>query len=280
MQVLHFLSCGRTDTGMVRDHNEDAILERPEAGLWAVADGMGGHSAGDVASTMVVETLADLRRQDTLSGYVDALEDALMEVNHRLRALARQRGTQAIGATVATLLTRGQHGVCVWAGDSRVYRMRDGDLQQVSQDHALVSELLASGVISPEQAADHPHGNLVTRAVGAADDLDLDMEIVDLEDGDVFLLCSDGLDKELQRSEIVEVLRGTELAQVPDALVELTLARGARDNVSVVVVKVDASAAGSRSLSHAAGQGDAGEDTLPDFALQDLDQDPLDPPAH
>jgi len=273
MQSLHFLSCARTDTGLVREHNEDAILECPQAGLWAVVDGMGGHAAGDVASQMVVKALDDMATPPALSAVVDALEETLESTNSRLRSMAAEQNTHTIGATVAALLARGRHAVCAWAGDSRIYRLRRGELVQLSQDHALVSELLAHGAISVEQAATHPHGNLVTRAVGAADELFLDLEIVELESDDLFVLCSDGLDKEVEPEEIREVLERTDLADMADALVELTMARGARDNVSVVVVKSDEQATRSASLTRRDADGEAGEDTLPDFSLQeDLEQ--------
>ena len=123
-----------------------------------------------------------------------------------LREYAAREENHTIGSTVAALLARGRHGVCLWAGDSRLYRFRDGALEQITQDHALVEELVERGVLTRDQAVDHPHGNLVTRAVGAADRLFVDVEIFELREGDVFLLCSDGLEKELSEDEIAEVL--------------------------------------------------------------------------
>jgi serine/threonine-protein phosphatase Stp1 len=269
MSTLHFISCARTDTGLVRSHNEDAVLERPELGLWAVADGMGGHSAGDVASAMVVESLRCAADGEGLSALVDHLDHALGEVNASLRQLARERGTKTIGSTVAVLLARETHALCLWAGDSRIYRLRNGYLEQLSQDHALVTELLAHGAIDPEQARTHPHGNLITRAVGADDELHLDLEIFTLRDGDLFLLCSDGLDKEVQEQELRDMLSSHSVAEIPDALVELTLSRGARDNVSVVAVCADSRAVDSHSVTRDGSGLEPGEDTLPDFALQD-----------
>ena len=266
MQHLSLISAAQSDTGIVRDHNEDAVLERPQAGLWAVADGMGGHSAGDVASALVMQHLSLLDADGSLSEVADRIDDALQNANSELRTLARQRNTQTIGSTVAVLAVRAQFALIAWAGDSRIYRWRDQRLEQLSQDHALVTELLAHGVITHDQAARHPHGNLVTRAVGAGDALHLDLEIVELRRGDVFVLCSDGLDKEADADDIAEVLKRSDVADIPTQLIELALERGGRDNVSVLAIEVCADDEGHRSLTTTSAD-DAGEDTLPDFSL-------------
>ena len=231
-------STERTDVGMVRQHNEDACMARPDLGIWAVADGMGGHSAGDLASAMIIERLGELRFEPRLSHAVDEVETTLEDVNTALRELAASRDTSTIGSTVVTLLIRGSHGVCLWAGDSRIYRVRDGQLEQLTQDHALVADLVDRGLLTAEQAANHPQSNLVTRAVGAADALKLDVEIFTIRPGDQFVLCSDGLDKELSDPEIRATVAHHPPSRVADALVELALARGSRDNVTVVAVAV------------------------------------------
>ena len=233
-----FTSTARTDVGMVRQHNEDACLQRSDLGLWAVADGMGGHSAGDVASGMIVERLGELDFEPRLSHAVDEIETVLEDVNVALRELAVAREASTIGSTVVTLLIRGSYAVCLWAGDSRVYRVRQSRLEQLTQDHALVADLVDRGVLTPEQAANHPQSNLVTRAVGAADALKLDLEIYDIAPGDQFILCSDGLDKELSDSEIRDTVLTRQPSEAADALVELALLRGSRDNVTVVAVAV------------------------------------------
>ena len=264
--AVHWSSSSRTDVGMVRQHNEDACLDRPEAGLWAVADGMGGHSAGDVASAMIVQRLQALDPAQPLSRLVEQAEAILEAVNAELLQLASTREAATIGSTVVALIAHGAHAVCLWAGDSRVYRLRDGVLEQVTQDHALVADLVDRGVLSAEQAANHPQSNLVTRAVGAADTLKLDLEIMRLRPGDRFILCSDGLDKELRHDEIREVLARGGGAGAADALVELALSRGSRDNVTVVAVQIDGeapdAAAGEVELFDA-----DSEDTLPGFTV-------------
>ncbi|MDX1434738.1 MAG: protein phosphatase 2C domain-containing protein [Gammaproteobacteria bacterium] len=239
-------SSGLTDVGLVRELNEDAFLDRPDLGLWVVADGMGGHFAGDVASDMIVASLGELAPAASLSEFVDAVEDRLIEINEQLRDYAAREQTHTIGSTVAALLAHGRFGVCLWAGDSRVYRFRDGTLEQITQDHALVEELVERGVLTREQALDHPHGNLVTRAVGAADSLFVDMEMFELRPGDTFVLCSDGLDKEVESHEIARVLADAAGGDASRPLVDLALERGSRDNVTVIAVHIeDADARGA-----------------------------------
>jgi serine/threonine protein phosphatase PrpC len=248
--------------GLVRQHNEDACLDRPDLGLWVVADGMGGHAAGDVASGMIVERLNALEPTPQLSRFLEQVEETLERVNRDLRRLAASHAAVTIGSTVAALLVRDAHAVCTWAGDSRIYRLRDGELVQITRDHALVADLLDRGMLTAEQAAKHPQSNLVTRAVGAGDSLKLDCEIVALHPGDRFILCSDGLDKEVDDEELRSAA-SENVADLAHALVELALSRGSRDNVTVVVVDIEH---GDASLAASAPQEDAdGEDTVPGF---------------
>lgn len=235
---FHWTSSACSDVGAVRELNEDAYLERPDLGLWLVADGMGGHFAGDVASQMVVSALASLDAPRSLSKFVDAVEQRLVETNARLREYAEREQTHTIGSTVVALMIRGEHAVCLWAGDSRLYRYRDAKLTQISQDHALVEELVERGVLTPEQAVDHPHGNLVTRAVGAADQLFLDVEIIPVQAGDVFILCSDGLEKEIAENEMSKLIAQSDTDGLSHLLLERALDHGARDNVTVISVAI------------------------------------------
>ena len=241
-----------TDVGAVRELNEDAYLERPDLGLWLVADGMGGHFAGDVASHMVVSAMDSLAPPRSLSKFVDAVEQRLLETNRRLRDYAEREETHTIGSTVVALLVHGEHAVCLWAGDSRMYRHRAGRLEQISQDHALVEELLERGVLTPEQAVDHPHANLVTRAVGAADRLFLEVEIVPIQAGDLFILCSDGLEKEVAEEEMSVIDQAGDPSQLSHTLLARALAIGARDNVTVITVAIHGQP-GSQKRDHEAG---------------------------
>ena len=237
-QLFKWISCARSDVGRVRKVNEDACLERAEEGLWVVADGMGGHAAGDVASGMIVEEMGKVELSRPLSAVVTDVETRLMEVNNRLREMASSKNISTIGSTFAAIAIVGGYGVAMWVGDSRVYRVRDGKIVTVSQDHAFVEDLVEKGILSREDAASHPQSNLVTRAVGAQDHVKMDLEIFELEHEDTYVLCSDGLDKELSDEEIADLAINQPAEQLGDALVDEALERGARDNVTVISVTV------------------------------------------
>src|SRR3954467_15673190 len=190
-------SAAATSRGNVRGHNEDAILERPALGLWVVADGMGGHNTGDVASNMIVQALAGLAHHALPSAQLDEVEDRLRAVNETLyrESLDNQAGMS--GSTIVALLAFERHCLSIWAGDSRAYRSREGALEQVTHDHSEAQELLdASGEQLPESMA----SNVITRAVGGAPELFLDIELRELRNHDRYLLCSDGLYKELSEA--------------------------------------------------------------------------------
>ena len=231
-------SAARTHVGTVRRRNEDAVLERAEIGLWAVADGAGGHERGDFASSRII---AALRRVDpALSGLslVEEVKGSLAEVNREVRAKAATIGPNAlIGSTVAVLLIWGDQYCCLWAGDSRLYRMRASQLRQLTRDQSHVQDLVDRGEILPEAAASHPMANIVTNLIGAFDRLVLEERHDRLEPGDILLLCWDGLSGTLRDTEIARILTGSPLAVAADGLIEQALARGARDNVSAVVVE-------------------------------------------
>ena len=235
---LSWKSSARTDVGNVREINEDAYLDAPEHGLWVVADGMGGHAAGDLASGAIIEALSAIERPATLAEFAEMVDDALVDLNARLREMASREDVHTIGSTVVVLLALGEFGICIWAGDSRLYRLRDQALEQITQDHALVEELVSKGIISAAEAAGHPQSNLVTRAIGASNDLFLDMEIFELRPGDRFVLCSDGLDKEVPPEDIAYYASKESLLNLSEVLVALAVERGARDNVTVVCVEI------------------------------------------
>lgn len=237
MSELQWDSAGLTDTGKRRAHNEDAILLRPEAKLWVVADGMGGHAAGDVASRMLTETLGRLDTAGSFPECVDRVDDALIQINRDIRTHADENfGGKTMGCTVVVMLSAAHVGVCMWAGDSRLYRLRDAVLTQVSRDHDPLEELVERGVLTPEEADDHPDSSVITRAVGGQPDLCLDCILFDVVPGDVYLLCSDGLYREVERDEMRDVLMESEpVHERVQVLLGLALERGARDNVSIVV---------------------------------------------
>ncbi len=271
---LDWTSSACTDVGAVRELNEDAYLERPDLGLWLVADGMGGHFAGDVASHMVVSAMDTLEPPRSLSKFVEAVERRLAETNTRLRDYAEREEAHTIGSTVVALLIHGEHAVCLWAGDSRMYRYRDGRLEQISQDHALVEELVERGVLTPEQAVDHPHGNLVTRAVGAADRLFLDVEIIPIQSGDLFILCSDGLEKEIAEENMSVMVEAGDASQLSHTLLARALAVGARDNVTVITVAIHGKP-GSAERSEKAGGCDEADVEDDGDILRNVQQPPI-----
>ena len=232
-------SAVRTDPGKVRLINEDAYLSRPDLGLWAVADGMGGHDAGDFASKTIIEELGRIRKPDSGPALMAQVKARVQSANRQLREESRGRGPGAvIASTVVGLLLIDGYFACFWAGDSRLYLLRSGRLLQVTHDHSYVQELVDKGALSPEQAERHPQSNVVTRAVGADDELDLELRQSRLFPNDVFLLCSDGLSRPVDADQIAAILRlGGPPAAAVQALVEAALERGGPDNVTAVVVK-------------------------------------------
>ncbi|GAB4274477.1 MAG: hypothetical protein Kow0065_22810 [Methylomicrobium sp.] len=225
-----------TDTGKRRKLNEDAILNKPSARLWVVADGMGGHQAGDVASQMIVERLNRLSPSDILEVYVDEVRRCILDVNQKLRELSNKNYHDSIvGSTVMVLIADENRCAYLWAGDSRLYRFRDNQLAQLTRDHCIEDEAVTNPAVS-SMGWSVKQSNVITRAVGADDELELDCLFSDVKPGDIFLLSSDGLDKELSFDEIESILSHQELKNSAAALVDLVLERGARDNVSVIVV--------------------------------------------
>lgn len=231
-------SAARTHVGTVRRRNEDAVLERAEIGLWAVADGAGGHERGDYASSRIIAALRHLDRAHSGLSLVEEVKGSLSEVNRDVRAKAATIGPNAlIGSTVAVLLIWDDQCCCLWAGDSRLYRMRAGQLRQLTRDQSHVQDLVDRGEILPEAAPAHPMANIVTNLIGAFDRLVLEERHDRLEPGDILLLCSDGLSGALRDAEIAGILTGSRLTAAADRLIEQALDRGARDNVSAVVVE-------------------------------------------
>ena len=231
-------SHGVTVVGHKRSHNEDAFLDLGEIGLWVVADGMGGHQAGEVASQSLVSALADLSSPppETLEALVLSVSQAIQTVNHTLCHLAASSEDKGIiGSTVVCLMARGWDCAAVWAGDSRLYRCRRGDLQQLSRDHSLES-IQPGSEASLDRRIEGASSNIITRAVGAETELALDQIRFQAEPGDIFMLCSDGLIKELSDPDILAELEGDSVELMTNRLVNAALAKGGRDNITVIVV--------------------------------------------
>jgi len=229
----------RTHVGHKRKLNEDSVFSSPDQRIWVVADGMGGHEAGEVASAMVVDALRDLPPAENLESRADDVIDALDATNFALIELARSAGiNRTIGTTVVGLLAEDRRYCCVWVGDSRGYRFRDGAITRITRDHSLVQDLIDAGLLTADQAEDHPNANVLTRAVGAVPELRADRTFGELKSGDVFLLASDGLTRLVGEDEFVSALTTENLDAASDKLLSLTLDRGAPDNVSLILIKV------------------------------------------
>lgn len=236
-----WVSTAATHVGHVRQVNEDAYLDRGDICLWAVADGMGGHHAGDVASSKVIDSLNEIEsgaNSVRLSELVDTIEDKIISANEYLVKMAREHNdNRTIGTTVVALIANEDHCALIWAGDSRAYRCRNNDTVQLTRDHSQVEEMVQQGLLLREEAESHPASNVITRAVGASDKIFVDVDIVKIEPGDTYLLCSDGLNKHLSDTDINELLALTNVDDISRKLVETTLSRGAIDNVTVVIAR-------------------------------------------
>jgi protein phosphatase len=226
--------------GMVRAHNEDSVLSMPEIGLWVVADGMGGHEAGDVASQMIVEAEASVGQPTSASDLRARFLDRLTLAHERIREYSRNHGGSTVGSTVVGLLCSEGHFACIWAGDSRVYLLRERKLVQLTTDHTEAQELLGRGILTAEQALTWPRRNVITRAIGVFEKPHPDQVTGVIQPGDTYLLCSDGLTEHISDDEIAYHMQNVDPQVCCEALVNLTLARGARDNVSVIVVRCGA----------------------------------------
>jgi serine/threonine protein phosphatase Stp1 len=235
-----FRSSAATHAGVVRRSNQDGFVNRPDLGLWAVADGAGGHEAGEVASGLVVAALDSIPTELPPGELLAEVQQRLETAHATLRQEGERRGpgTQ-IATTVVVLLAHEDHFACLWAGDSRAYLLRDGALLQVTRDHSLVQDLVDSGAITEQAAENHPHANVVTRALGAdLESFSLDKQLGGLLAGDRLLICSDGVSKELGEAEIATLLGAGEEAGA-DRVVQAALQQQARDNVTAVMVQVD-----------------------------------------
>ena len=252
MAPLRWTSAWRSHAGRVREINEDACLAQSGCGVWAVADGMGGHSLGEFASRLAVRSLMDLGEAGSLEQRLAAAQERLQQAHRRLRSEAARRDVPVIGTTIAVLLAAGRRGACLWAGDSRIYLHRAARLRQLTRDHSQLEAVRSRPLGSADDTLDRPPPNLITRALGADDRLELDSVEVDLLDGDVFLLCSDGLSNEVSALAIDQALLPGDCRLACDTLLERALERGARDNVTAVVLRAEDPASPDRTALHPA----------------------------
>ncbi|MEP4037866.1 protein phosphatase 2C domain-containing protein [Pseudophaeobacter sp.] len=228
----------QTHVGLKRKVNEDAILALPDHHIWLVSDGMGGHQAGDYASALIVDTVASLPLGLDPAARMHGLRDRIQTAHRAIQAEAQARGGGTIGATVVALVLANGHFLGLWAGDSRLYRLRDGVIELLTSDHSAVADYVLAGKMDWDEADQHPHANAITRAVGVGEELELDKVRGVVEAGDRFLICSDGLTKYATFPILQDVLSTTPLETIGDRLLQIALEGGGADNISHIVVDV------------------------------------------
>lgn len=251
--MFRIYTWGATDVGMKRDHNEDSYLLAPDLSLYVVADGMGGHAGGEMASGIAVRTVekhiranaavleASLQHQGPIerSPIARLLGDALRSACLAVFSKSQQvRELQGMGTTTTALMFHGRHAFVAHVGDSRCYLVRDGRTLQITEDHSLVNEQMRAGLISEEQARKSRFKNVITRSVGFDSDVEVDMVAVDVKEHDVFLVCCDGLSNLVTDLEMAEVVSDHFLHRVPELLIDLANSRGGDDNITVVAANV------------------------------------------
>lgn len=231
-------SAGRTHCGKIRSTNEDRFLARSDIGLWAIADGMGGHRAGDYAAQGLIDALANVKPHETAFKYLSTTLEAIKAVNAELFAEAsRDTKRKGMGTTLVALLLYDAHMACIWAGDSRAYRWRDGKLDQLTTDHSLVQALVDRGDVSAHERQRHPQAHVITKAVGVFPDLELDKTFSMVLPGDKFLICSDGLSNCISDAEIADELAAqVDLSHQADVIMQKAMETDANDNISFVLL--------------------------------------------
>lgn len=229
-----FHSAGQSHIGHVREVNEDAFYNASELGLWAVADGMGGLARGDYASGVVIDAFVHFNTAATLAESIRDLEVRLRDAHNKCR---NSFPGERVGSTVAALFCYGRYSFFLWAGDSRVYRLRKGQLKQLTTDHTVAQEKFARGELSARRAALHHSAHILTRAVGVHQSLHLDLDYQVIKPRDRYLLCSDGLYNELAKSEIQQLLTPGSVEESLQALIDGALEKGGGDNITAIVVE-------------------------------------------
>ncbi|MDF3416610.1 serine/threonine-protein phosphatase [Sulfitobacter sp. M57] len=228
----------QTHVGLKRKVNEDAVLALPELNVWLVSDGMGGHAAGDYASRLIADMAAGIPLDLAPGDRLQALRDTLHEAHRLIRAEAAAQGFDVIGATVVALLLAEGHFAAIWAGDSRLYRLRDGEIEMLTTDHSVVAALVEAGHLSWDEAEHHPQSNAITRAVGVGDELELEKIRGDIAPGDRFLICSDGLTKYATFDMLRQSLSTQPIEVICDHLIQIALAGGGGDNITTAVIDI------------------------------------------
>ena len=252
--MLRIKACGLSDVGLTRAHNEDYFEIDPRHKLYVVADGMGGHSHGEIAAQLAVSSIHEFiektsdkdttwpfRMDDTLERHSNVLKMSIrIAHDHVLRAISKDEALHGMGTTVVGFLLDGAVAAVAHVGDSRAYRLRAGRLEQLTQDHTWVHEQVVAGLLSREQARSHPLKNVVTRALGGESDVVVDVREIEVQPGDLYLLCSDGLTGMLNDGDIRDRLgSGRTLHEICRTLVNDANSRGGIDNVTVVLLSIE-----------------------------------------
>jgi protein phosphatase len=236
---------GRTDVGRVRTNNEDSILIKNEPvgalpNLYVVADGMGGHKAGEVASSLAIESCCEYVRRDELGGgeILDTLIDAVRYANYRVYELSlSNESCSNMGTTFVGCSISGNTAYIVHVGDSRLYRIGSDYIEQITSDHSFVGEMVRAGKITPEEAENHPDRNIITRALGTNNNVEADGIVLNVADGDILLICSDGLNTMLKNDRIMEIVKDScSLEQRLNMLIDSANESGGKDNISAILI--------------------------------------------
>ncbi len=235
---LYFETSSVTHCGRVRKNNEDSIFASAERGVWVVADGMGGHKDGNVASGMIADAARALVQTGDNTDLPGRFRQEIIAVNEKLIGLSNLSHDLIVGSTLVALLMTDNNYSCLWAGDSRCYLVRSSQISRLSHDHTEVQNLVDKGVISEAEARTWPRRNVITRAIGADYDVELDAVTGTAQNGDCFILCSDGLTGHLEDWEILAAVQNSRPNKACQSLLNTALERGGRDNISIIVVSV------------------------------------------
>ncbi len=229
-----------THTGKVRSRNEDSILDLGHENLWVVADGMGGHDAGDFASQSIISHLSDFKQQDSLSRCIDLIEDKVFKANADIQEHAiktKVDKTKTCGSTIVGLFIWKTIGIVFWSGDSRLYRYRNS-LKRISEDHSYVDELVRMGQLSADEAETHPASNIILNAIGIRSSTFLDLDYFNIQDNDTYILCSDGLYSDMREHELSKIIKNEsqQMELLATQLLEHSLEAGGSDNISIICI--------------------------------------------
>jgi PPM family protein phosphatase len=249
---LRITSCGMTDVGLKRGHNEDNYLINEELNLFVVADGMGGHAGGEYASAIAVNTVEEIVTSLEVDGVelgpsTDPVDVARHKLVHAIRLAGRRIYEKAkeqpeyhgMGTTAVVLLIEEGKAFVAHVGDSRVYLLRDGRIEQLTEDHSLIAEKLRHGLLTPDEARNHRMRNVITRSLGYQEDVPVDLKVQPVRTGDQFLLCSDGLSGNVSPEEMAEALGKFRPQEAARSLIDMACERGGDDNITTVIARVE-----------------------------------------